>query len=44
MTWDEYLDMDIQEVTNAMLMSGMTKEQADLVWIKKRKAFEAIKD
>lgn len=43
MSWDEFMDMDPQEVTNAVLFSGMPKEVVDEIWIKKRDAFDVYK-
>lgn len=42
MSWEEFMDMDAQEVTNAVLFSGMPKEVVNEIWIKKREAFEVF--
>lgn len=34
--------MDAQEVSNAIMYSGMPKEVADTIWVKKKKPFEVF--
>ena len=40
MTWDEFMDMDVQDITNAIRFSEMPKTVVNEVWEKPRKAFE----
>lgn len=42
MTMDEFEDMDAQELTNAILVSGMPKEVAATVWIERHGAFDVV--
>lgn len=42
MSWEEFMDMDAQDVTNAVCFSGMPKEAINLIWEKKRTAFEVF--
>lgn len=42
MSYEQFMDMDAQEVTNAITFSGMPKEAVDLIWVKKHKPFEVF--
>lgn len=42
MSWGEFLDMDMQEVTNAVSVCGMPKEVVNYIWEKKHTAFEVF--
>jgi hypothetical protein len=42
MSWEEFQDMDVQEVTNAIAVSGMPKEVIDHIWEKERQPFEVF--
>ena len=42
LTWDDYLDMDMQDIYNAIYFSGMPKEVVDAIWPKKHKPFEVF--
>jgi hypothetical protein len=40
MSWEEFMDMDVQDITNAIRFSEMPKTVVDDVWEKHRGAFE----
>lgn len=42
LSWAEYLDMDLQEIHNAIMVSGMPKEVVDGIWPRKRNPFEVF--
>jgi len=42
MSWEDFLNMDAQEVTNAVMFSGMPKEAVDAIWVQKHNPFEVF--
>lgn len=44
MSYEEYMDMDIQDITNAIIYSGMPKEVAETIWIEDVTPFQMVLD